>query len=384
MKKGIISFSLFILLLSNAVFGDELILKQKDSVNDNETNLTEQLEADKYFIPIIKDKKLCYIDSTGKILLDTERKLDPESIKIHFENKTSDVKMPPTNYRFSEGITTIEEKNLLKTQLGDRLIGINYKGETIFQGYFNWIGDCKEGLLQVKMKKRAFFVFWDYKYGYLNKNGTIQIEPQFDYVGPFSEDLARVQIKKKFGFIDKKGNFQIEPQFDQAGDFKEGLAAISLDGKFGYINKQGSVVIEPQFQKAWAFDEGLARVCVDDKMGFINKDGEWIIDPKFDFAANFSQNLSCVKYNDKTGYIDKQGEFVLEPTYKTGASFNNGLAPVLNEIGWVYINQKDEIILNDNYDVAYPFYNGIAIVIKKDKAYYINTSGKIISKIYSK
>ena len=31
------------------------------------------------------------------------------------------------------------------------------------------------------------------KYGFIDKSGKVVIEPQFDYVGDFSEGLAKVQ-----------------------------------------------------------------------------------------------------------------------------------------------------------------------------------------------
>jgi len=48
-----------------------------------------------------------------------------------------------------------------------------------------------------------------------------------------------------YGFIDKNGKVVIEPQFDNVEDFSEGLEQVKKDGKEGYIDKIGKVVIEP-------------------------------------------------------------------------------------------------------------------------------------------
>ena len=48
----------------------------------------------------------------------------------------------------------------------------------------------------------------------------------------------------KWGFIDKQGKMVINPQFDYAGDFSEGLAKVLIeDGtkynrKWGYISRR--------------------------------------------------------------------------------------------------------------------------------------------------
>ena len=70
-------------------------------------------------------------------------------------------------------------------------------------------------------------------------------------------------MAKKYGFIDKNGKVVIEPQFDDTYPFSEGLAMVEKDGKRGYIDKSGKVVIEPQFDEVGDFSEGLAGVAIE-------------------------------------------------------------------------------------------------------------------------
>ena len=56
-------------------------------------------------------------------------------------------------------------------------------------------------------------------------------------------------MAKKYGFIDKNGKVVIEPQFDNVSAFSEGLAKVEKDGKWGFIHKSGKVVIEPGERK---------------------------------------------------------------------------------------------------------------------------------------
>ena len=84
-----------------------------------------------------------------------------------------------------------------------------------------------------------------------------------------TEQLYPVQVEGKWGFIDKTGTIKIEPQFaglrrlDGAGDilgFSEGLVPVQLveNGPWGYADTSGRVVIEPRFSLAQPFSEGLA------------------------------------------------------------------------------------------------------------------------------
>ncbi|HEE9620303.1 TPA: WG repeat-containing protein, partial [Campylobacter coli] len=58
---------------------------------------------------------------------------------------------------------------------------------------------------------------------------------------------AKVELNRKYGFMDKNGKIVIEPKFDSISSFREGLAKVGLNGKYGLIDKSGKIVIEPKF-----------------------------------------------------------------------------------------------------------------------------------------
>ena len=62
----------------------------------------------------------------------------------------------------------------------------------------------------------------------------------------------------KFGFIDENGIMVIEPLFNRVGDFKNGMARVKEDapeGKWGFIDNTGSLVIQFLFDEAEDFEE---------------------------------------------------------------------------------------------------------------------------------
>ena len=75
--------------------------------------------------------------------------------------------------------------------------------------------------------------------------------------------LFVISVNDKKGFINKTGTVVIEPRFESARSFAEGLAAAkNSDNKWGYVDETGKWVIEPQFTNAMNFSEGLARTQV--------------------------------------------------------------------------------------------------------------------------
>lgn len=60
----------------------------------------------------------------------------------------------------------------------------------------------------------------------------------------------------KWGYVDEEGTVVIEPRFENAKSFSNDLAAVQLDGKWGFINTRGDVVIDCQFLDADYFTRG--------------------------------------------------------------------------------------------------------------------------------
>ena len=99
------------------------------------------------------------------------------------------------------------------------------------------------------------------KYGYINTEGKLVIDCQYDFTDEFSEGLARVQKNGKYGFIDKQGNVVIDFIYDEANNFSDGLALVRQGEEWGkndkgkkvankgvwkYIDKEGKIVLEDE------------------------------------------------------------------------------------------------------------------------------------------
>ena len=66
------------------------------------------------------------------------------------------------------------------------------------------------------------------------------IEPQFDWVGGFRHGIAHVKSEGKCGFIDTDGRMLIQPQFDEVLGFSDvGLSAVKIGDKWAYIDRDG-------------------------------------------------------------------------------------------------------------------------------------------------
>ncbi|KYH34981.1 KWG leptospira [Clostridium tepidiprofundi DSM 19306] len=230
------------------------------------------------------------------------------------------------------------------------------------------------------------------RYGFMNKNGQVVIEPKYKRVSSFINGVAYVKdnndngylidknenkisrvegryvevydglwlmrIDNKWGYIDKTGKWVIEPKYGFTYGFREGLAAVRENGKWGFVDKNGKWIIKPTFQKIQSFSEGLAAVWVNAKCGFINKSGKWIIRPTFEDAEKFSQGLAAVKLKGKWGYVDKSGKWVIKPSFQKASIFKEGYSIVgeydsNNNLKEGIIDKKGHFIIGTKYDEIY-------------------------------
>lgn len=227
------------------------------------------------------------------------------------------------------------------------------------------------------------------KNGYINRQGEIVIQPQFEVTFPFSEGLAVVCIsREKCGYIDETGKFVINPQFKHAYRFSEGLAAVVTEDKLGYIDKTGKYIINPQFAVSGGppransfstFSEGLALVKVGEKFGFVDKTGKIVINPQFESAMPFFDGLAATKTGDKWGFVDKEGKIVINPQFEDVQPFINGLAAVMVGKQYGYIDKSGKILINPQFDLVMPFSDeGFAAVALNQKMGLIDREGKYV------
>ncbi|MDF5711983.1 MAG: WG repeat-containing protein [Nostoc sp. S4] len=83
---------------------------------------------------------------------------------------------------------------------------------------------------------------------YIDMQGKIAIspDPKIKIAEPFYEGLASVDINGKWGYINRSGSIVIEPKFQNASRFRNGLAYVKVNAASeGYINHSGQFVWQP-------------------------------------------------------------------------------------------------------------------------------------------
>ena len=179
-------------------------------------------------------------------------------------------------YGFSEGLAQHGIWNEEEDTFDEGYI--DTRGVEVIPTRFAYTDAFSEGYAYVKTK--------DGKLGFIDRSGqmvlecTLRLSPTY-----FSEGLVGVEIDHNYGYLDKTGSIVIEPKFDRVSLFSEGLAPVATDAKYGYFDKSGQWVYDQSFKKG---------LFVDAKYGYIDKSGDWVIEPRFKEAGLFSEGLAAV------------------------------------------------------------------------------------------
>jgi hypothetical protein len=241
-------------------------------------------------------------------------------------------------------------------------------------------------------KKRPLFPVKEYgKWGFIDDTGVKVIPCRFDYVMPFSEGLAGIQVDSLWGFIDEAGEIVIspkyistEPQFNPF--FQDGLCHVELKTDSGVVNmfitKHDDVAFFSPY-KYWeinSFKNGRALIEINEEICFIDKRGKIVIKTGFPNGAGFSEGIAHLWNSDSSIYIDTTGRVLTGISGIGHGDFHDGLAVMYNDPNYYIDKTWKRVFTTGRGSLVYHgFSDGMAEVYDRDLGTgFIDKTGKIV------
>lgn len=86
------------------------------------------------------------------------------------------------------------------------------------------------------------------KWGFIDINGAVALEPKWDYIKEFKKGLAPVREASVWRYIDTTGQIKLSEPLEEAHEFNDSGYAPAKKGRWGVIDTLGNWTIKPQYQ----------------------------------------------------------------------------------------------------------------------------------------
>ncbi len=184
-----------------------------------------------------------------------------------------------TSLQFESATDFIDGKAVVKLKdYSFALIGLTGKILATYPHYY--VGHYGDGLLAFQQKMND-------KYGYMDEQGNVIIEPSYTGVQPFINNRAIVNsaedYQNQYGLIDRKGKYIIPPKYNEINWLGENRVAIgrAIDSKkpfqgsvFALGDTDGHLLTGFLFNSVAEYENGMASANDDGYTFFIDLNGK--------------------------------------------------------------------------------------------------------------
>lgn len=251
--------------------------------------------------------------------------------------------------------------------LNNQYCAINQKGEVIYTSN-GVLKNFSNGMAVISEE-----VGNDILYGYIDTNGEVVIQPQFQRAYNFtSNDTAYVyQGKGVYSLIDKTGtileNYTLADQYDNPWDFYDGYIIYTEKDtyKYGVVDLKGNSVFDPIYSEITYLGEGIFAMkepsldfFLDQLMiapaALFNYEGRQLTDYSLYDLSEFHDGYASATDETSTFFIDTTGKKVMElPTFEGRGSLtlygDYIRAEIDNDL--FYCMKNGDYIWKQDYDV---------------------------------
>lgn len=166
----------------------------------------------------------------------------------------------------------------------------------------------------------------------------------------FSEKLLKFKKQNKWGFIDINGAVALEPKWDYVGRFKKGLALVLEDSTWKYIDTTGQIKLSEPLDEAIDFNDSGYAAAKKGRWGILDMAGNWTIKPQYQIMIVPTNDTIITKLKGEWCKLNIQGELIEKiPVSKKV----EGITPFdENGIAVAFCGDYDQL-LNQNYEVIF-------------------------------
>jgi len=186
------------------------------------------------------------------------------------------------------------------------------------------------------------------QWGYINNQGQIVIEAQFNFADRFYKNIALVGTKTGIGIIDTAGKFVVQPDYEYIKWIDNHTYVAQKNHSWAFYHIQSGKVLDLENGRVEKLGDSCYSFQENFKKGVFHLLQGRIISPIHDqiFKKN---DVFFVKQNDKMGIVNEKDEMIIEPTYDSLFMVEQ-LIGIYHKKFYGLMNKKGKLILGANRD----------------------------------
>ena len=265
------------------------------------------------------------------------------------------------------------------------------------------INIVKTGKNKIEVKKYTYYTAYENgKFGVINNEGTIVIEPMYDELIsiPNNEkdifvcvyDVNDIDGTYKTKVINEKNEEILEgydkieaiDNYDSKQNiwYEDSVLRVNKNGKYGLIDFEGKEVLPCEYDEITALKSIKSNIIVKKagNVGLVNEKGQTIIPVAYKdiitLKEGYKNEYIIINENNQYGLINTSGQVLIEPKYENIKYLNSSSMFAVREEGiWKLINTEDgNIIIDGGYQDIKEAKNDNIVVMKDGKYGIINTN----------
>ncbi|MFT7606549.1 MAG: hypothetical protein ACI8VT_004152, partial [Saprospiraceae bacterium] len=201
------------------------------------------------------------------------------------------------------------------------------------------------------LAQESFPIRVDKKWGLIDGDGAVIINPVYDAIGEFKEfGYAVMQRDGNVGMLNKQGLEIILPEYDDIKVLDSTLIAVMKNEAWKVININGKVVLGNGYERIRVWKGGFLAYMQKGKWGIVNYKGEGICDPQYDGIRLMENGYFQTQMGAGVGIMTLAGKTILKPVADKIEVYNDQLFFYQKENKWGAVNQLGKAVIPPNYD----------------------------------
>lgn len=201
----------------------------------------------------------------------------------------------------------------------------------------------------------------------------------------YEDNVLKVRKDGKYGLIDFSGKEILQAQYDEISVLQgvQNSIIVKKDDKLGLVDTKGNLIIDVEYSQISGIENDYKNGYIvknsDEKYGLIDFNKVKILDTKYEEIKPVKSNdIYVVKEDGKLKVIKADGQTVIENKFDDVKQINNEQIVYVKNNRYGIMNTNGESIVKNTYDDLKYIFGNYYIAKKSEKYGVINTENTVI------